>query len=91
MSYKCEIVADSVMPQGHRLTTYLITYPRIIHAEMMTHRMFSRNASSCLTGDTRITVEKPSLLLKGQRCSHNNMTIKEICKNGLMVIAKEEI
>jgi len=41
-----EIVADSVSPQGHRITTYLLTYPRMIHAEVMTHRMFSRNAAS---------------------------------------------
>ncbi len=44
--YKCEIVADSVSPQGNRLTTFKVTYPRIIHAELMTHRVFSRNASS---------------------------------------------
>lgn len=28
------------------LITYLLRYPRFIHAEVMTHRMFSRNASS---------------------------------------------
>lgn len=43
---KIEIVADSVNQQGDRLTSLVLTYPRIIHAEMMTHRMFSRNASS---------------------------------------------
>ena len=43
---KVEIVADSVNQQGDRLTSLVLTYPRIIHAEMMTHRMFSRNASS---------------------------------------------
>lgn len=31
---------------GHRLTTLLLTYPRCIHAEFMTHRVFSRNAAS---------------------------------------------
>ena len=43
---KAEIVADSINQQGNRLTSLVLTYPRIIHAEMMTHRMFSRNASS---------------------------------------------
>ena len=43
---KAEIVADSINQQGDRLTSLVLTYPRIIHAEMMTHRMFSRNASS---------------------------------------------
>jgi hypothetical protein len=43
---KVEIVADSVNQQNDRLISMILTYPRIIHAEMMTHRMFSRNASS---------------------------------------------
>lgn len=41
-----KIVADSVSPQGHRITSYILTYPRFIHAELMTHRMFSRNSAS---------------------------------------------
>ena len=44
--YKCEILADSLSPQGDRLTTFKITYPRIIHAEMCRHRMLSRNTAS---------------------------------------------
>ena len=40
------IIADSISPQGVRLTTYELIYPRIIHAEVMTHRVFSRNAQS---------------------------------------------
>lgn len=43
---KVEIVADSINQQGDRLTSLVLTYPRIIHAEMLTHRMLSRNASS---------------------------------------------
>jgi hypothetical protein len=41
-----EVVADSVSPTGDRLTTIVARYPRYIHAELMTHRVFSRNASS---------------------------------------------
>ena len=41
-----EIVADSINEQGDRITTFVLEYPRIIHAEVMTHRMFSRNAAS---------------------------------------------
>jgi len=41
-----KIVADSVNEFGDRLTTFELTYPRIIHAELLTHRMFSKNASS---------------------------------------------
>lgn len=41
-----KIIADSLNPTGDRLTTFVLTYPRFIHAEVMTHRVFSRNASS---------------------------------------------
>lgn len=43
---EAKIVADSVGPNGVRLTTFVLTYPRFIHAEFMTHRTISRNASS---------------------------------------------
>lgn len=43
---EAKIVADSLAPSGVRLTTFVLTYPRFIHSEFMTHRMFSRNASS---------------------------------------------
>lgn len=43
---EAEIVADSVGPNGVRITTFSLKYPRFIHAEFMTHRVFSRNASS---------------------------------------------
>lgn len=41
-----KIVADSLSPSGKRITTYELEYPRFIHAEFMTHRLFSRNAAS---------------------------------------------
>lgn len=44
--YKVEIVLDSISPAGCRLTTWALTYPRFVHAELMTHRMFSRNSAS---------------------------------------------
>lgn len=40
------IVADSLNSQGDRLTSLLITFPRIILAEVNTHRMLSKNTSS---------------------------------------------
>jgi hypothetical protein len=46
MSIEAKIVADSVSPQSIRLTTLALKYPRWIHSEFMTHRLFSRNASS---------------------------------------------
>lgn len=41
-----KIVADSISESGIRLTTMELNYPRFIHSEFMTHRVFSRNASS---------------------------------------------
>ena len=40
------VLADSFSPAGVRLTTMELVYPRFIHSELMTHRVFSRNASS---------------------------------------------
>lgn len=41
-----KIICDSLNPVGNRLTTLELSYPRIIHSELMTHRVFTRNASS---------------------------------------------
>lgn len=46
MTIEAKIICDSIGPNGVRLTTYVLKYPRFIHSEFMTHRMFSRNASS---------------------------------------------
>jgi thymidylate synthase ThyX len=46
LSYDVKIIADSVSPVGSRITTYQLRYPRMVHAEFMTHRAISRNASS---------------------------------------------
>lgn len=46
MDFKVEVIADSIAPCGRRLTTIVATYPRIIHAEVMTHRDRARNAAS---------------------------------------------
>ena len=40
------VVKDSVSEDGARITTVACVYQRFIHAEVMTHRMFSRNAAS---------------------------------------------
>lgn len=41
-----EIIADSADGRGNRITSFILTYPRFIHSELMTHRMFSRNSAS---------------------------------------------
>lgn len=42
---EAKVIEDSVA-NGKRITTLQLRYPRFIHAEFMTHRVFSRNASS---------------------------------------------
>lgn len=50
MSYIAEpqafILADSISPEGHRLTTMQVTMHRWVLAEFNTHRVFSRNSAS---------------------------------------------
>ena len=46
MTISAKVIADSTSPDGIRLTTMQLRYPRLIHTEFMTHRLFSRNASS---------------------------------------------
>lgn len=46
MTVQAKIIADSINERGTRVTTFELEYPRIIHSELMTHRVFSRNAAS---------------------------------------------
>jgi hypothetical protein len=42
-----KVIADSIHSEtGTRITTFELVYPRFIHSEFMTHRIFNRNASS---------------------------------------------
>lgn len=42
-----KIIADNYSAiNGKRITTFELVYPRFIHSELMTHRLFSRNAMS---------------------------------------------
>ena len=46
MQITAKIIKDSINPNSVRITTLELEYPRFIHSEVMTHRMFSRNAAS---------------------------------------------
>lgn len=41
-----KILLDSINPVGNRITSWILTYPRFFHSEILTHRVFSRNAAS---------------------------------------------
>lgn len=47
MTCQVKIVLDSICPKtNQRITTFELRYWRAIHSELMTHRVFSRNAGS---------------------------------------------
>lgn len=43
---RASILADSISEAGVRLTTLELVYPLYIHAQVLTHRVFSRNTAS---------------------------------------------
>lgn len=43
---EARIILDSISKANVRITTFCLKYPRIVHAELLTHRTFSRNSSS---------------------------------------------
>lgn len=55
---EAEVIADSISVEDKRITTFRLRYWRAIHAELMTHRVFSRNASSSRAVPFRKLVEE---------------------------------
>lgn len=56
--YKAEIVADSISPDGVRITSMLCVYPRFIHAEVLRHRVFSSSVASSRAIPTEKLIEQ---------------------------------
>lgn len=52
------ILADSISPEGIRLITWQLRYWRPIHSELMTHRVFSRNAGSSRARPSQAIIEQ---------------------------------
>jgi thymidylate synthase ThyX len=85
------IIADSVNVMGDRLTTFVLTYHRMIHSEFMTHRMLSKNSSS----SRAIPVEKMIALVESQEVyplhwgrNCKGMSAKEELEGGALLAAK---
>ncbi len=53
-----KVICDSVNRWGNRLTTMVITYPRIILAELNTHRMLSKSTASSRAIPVKKQIEK---------------------------------
>jgi hypothetical protein len=46
VTIEAKVIASSTNDNGTKITTFELEYPRFIHSELMTHRMFSRNSAS---------------------------------------------
>lgn len=70
------IIADSVNEFGNRITSYVVTFPRIVLAEFNTHRLFSRNSASSRAIPTKVMFERvkenPFIPIRFQK-SHKGM------------------
>lgn len=65
--YEAELVADSISSEGIRLSSWKVTFPRLVLAEVNTHRVFSRNSASTraipLSHQIRNVMETPFIPL----------------------------
>lgn len=52
------VLCDSISPDGVRLTTLQVSFPRFVLAEFNTHRMFSRNSASSRAIPTHKLIER---------------------------------
>ncbi|MGD9868945.1 MAG: hypothetical protein AB7U38_13175 [Hyphomicrobiales bacterium] len=59
MAPEVTVIADSISPAGIRLTTLQLRYWRPVHAELMTHRVFSRNARSSRAVPNKVLLREP--------------------------------
>lgn len=58
MAYSARVLLDSVSPEGVRLTTLEVTFPRFVLSEFNTHRVFSRNSASSRAVPTAKLLER---------------------------------
>lgn len=58
LGFQARVICDSVNPAGCRLTTWVLKYPRFIHAELLTHRQFSRNSSSSRARPVKVMIQE---------------------------------
>jgi thymidylate synthase ThyX len=58
VAYSARVLLDSVAPNGVRLTTLEVTFPRFVLAEFNTHRQLSRNSASSRAVPTSKLIER---------------------------------
>jgi thymidylate synthase ThyX len=93
MAFSARVLLDSRAPSGARLTTFEVRYPRFIHSEMMTHRMFSRNAASSRAIPIKKMIaavrDEPALPVHWGR-NQTGMSAREELSAGAVALAKAE-
>lgn len=52
------VLAHSISPAGAEIVTWELVYPRYIHPEFLTHRVFSRNSASSRATPTKVYIEE---------------------------------
>ena len=100
MSYASKILADSVSPGGDRVTTFEITFPRMVLPEFNTHRVFSRNSASSraipVIKQLRFVLEDPFVPSKfgenqpGMQASRNLSGAKEEAARQQWLTARDD-
>lgn len=79
------IIADSQNEYGNRLTTFVLTFPRIVLAEFNTHRVISRNSASSraipFEKMVKMVEEDPFIPIKWMK-DHKGMQGTEYFKEG---------
>lgn len=58
MAYHAAVLADSIGPHGHRLTTFEVTFPRMVLADMTRHRALSYSFESTRAVPTERRIEQ---------------------------------
>jgi hypothetical protein len=61
--YSAEVVADSISPEGHRITSVKVIYPHAVHKDMLRHRCMNRNVES-------FRAQPPEKLIEALRNGH---------------------
>jgi hypothetical protein len=59
--YSATILADSINPDGQRITTWKICIPKFVQGELNTHRKLSRNSGSSRARSVKTMIERALL------------------------------
>lgn len=80
-----KIIKDSISPVGKRITTFELEYPRFIHSELLTHRVFSRNSASsrAIPIETMIqmVIDNPAIPMWWGKNQAGMQAKEELCDN----------